>query len=220
MRDIADIADIFPPLGLRVRSGPLELRGITDDVLAALADLATRGIHPPESMPFYVPWTQAPVDELPLNFVRYHWQTRAGFSPESWDLNLAVLHGGELVGVQGFSTSDYRVTRTGETGSWLGLAHQGKGIGTLMRQTLCAFLFEHLEAEEITSGAFTDNPASLAVSRKVGYRPNGVVRKTRREGEWATNQQLVLTARELVRSPYALEVDGVTPLRRLIGLDS
>ena len=39
-----------------------------------------------------------------------------------------------------------------------------------MRQMICAFLFDHLDFEEITSGAFTDNPASLAVSRKVGYR--------------------------------------------------
>lgn len=39
-----------------------------------------------------------------------------------------------------------------------------------MRQVMCAFLFDHLA---ITSSAFTDNPASLAVSRKVGYRPNG-----------------------------------------------
>lgn len=27
-----------------------------------------------------------------------------------------------------------------------------------MRQTLCAFVFDHLDAEEVTSGAFEDNP--------------------------------------------------------------
>lgn len=217
---MGDIADLFPPLGLRVVVGPLELRGITDDVLVELAGLAARGIHAPEAMPFYVPWTDAPADELPLNFAKYHWQARATFSPESWDLNLAVFHDGVLVGVQGFSTVHYVVTRTGETGSWLGLAHQGRGVGTLMRQTLCAFLFDHLEAEEITSGAFTDNPASMAVSRKVGYRPNGLVRKTRRSGEWAANQQLVLAPEDLVRSPYALEVSGLAAFRHSIGLDS
>lgn len=37
-----------------------------------------------------------------------------------------------------------------------------------MRQALCAFLFDCLDAQEITAGAFVDNPASLAVSRKVG----------------------------------------------------
>ena len=94
---------------------------------------------------------------------------------------------------QGFTTSDYLVTRTGETGSWLGREHQGRGIGTRMRQAMCAFLFDCLDAQVITSGAFLDNPASLAVSRKVGYRPNGQRRMVRRPGEWQVNQVLVLT---------------------------
>ena len=58
---------------------------------------------------------------------------------------------------------------------------------------MCAFVFDHLDAVQITSGAFTDNPASLAVSRKVGYRENGVVRRERRPGEVATTVELLLT---------------------------
>ena len=73
---------------------------------------------------------------------------------------------------------------------------------------MCAFLFDHLDFEEITSGAFTDNPASLAVSRKVGYRENGVRRLKRREGELATNLGLVLTPGDLVRGEHPLEVEG------------
>ena len=61
----------------------------------------------------------------------------------------------------------------GETGSWLGMKHHGRGIGTVMRQALCAFMCDHLDAAEVTSAAFVDNHASLAVSRKVGYRENG-----------------------------------------------
>lgn len=217
---MTSIADALPLLGLRITAGPLEMRGITDDLLADLAALAVRGIHAPDAMPFYVSWTDASPDDLPRNFAQYHWLNRAGFGPDAWTLDLAVLHDGELVGVQGLSTSHYLVTRTGETGSWLGLDHQRRGIGTLMRQILCAFLFDHLDAEEITSGAFTDNPASLAVSRKVGYLPNGIVRKTRRPGECAVNQQLVLTPDRLVRASYPLEVEGLAPFRRLVGLDS
>lgn len=122
------------------------------------------------------------------------------------------------MGCQGLETSDYLVTRTGETGSWLSLAHQGRGIGTAMRQAICAFAFDHLEAQQITSGAFTDNPASLAVSRKVGYTTNGIVRMKRREGELAHNQQLILTRDRLVRGEHALEVDGLAALRASIGL--
>ena len=96
------------------------------------------------------------------------------------------------MGMQGLAAKHYLVTRSAETGSWLGRAHQGQGIGTAMRQAMCAFAFDHLDAAEVTSAAFLDNPASRAVSRKVGYRSNGVVRVQRREGELAERENLVL----------------------------
>lgn len=214
------IADVLPMLGLRVTAGPLELRGITDDDLVTLAELAVRGVHAPERMPFTYPWTDAELADLPLRFAQYHWRTRADFGPDAWVLNLGVWHEGTLVGVQGLNTSKYLVTRTGETGSWLGLEHQGRGIGTAMRQAMCAFVFDHLDAAEITSGAFTDNPASLAVSRKVGYRENGRIRRERRPGELATTVELVLTPEDFMRGEHPLEVSGVTAFRRSIGLDA
>jgi RimJ/RimL family protein N-acetyltransferase len=215
---VTTIADIFPVLGLRITAGPLELRGISDDDIGTLADLAGKGVHPPEFMPFSTPWTDTPPLELPLRFAQYHWGTRASFSPEHWSLNLAVAWEGVVVGTQGFNTQDYLVTRTGETGSWLGREHQGRGIGTRMRQAMCAFLFDCLEAQEITSGAFVDNPASLAVSRKVGYQPNGQRRMVRRPGEWKVNQGLVLTPATFVRGPE-ITVEGLDPVRKLIGLE-
>ena len=212
------IADIYPVLGLRITAGPLELRGISDSDIAALADLAGKGIHPPDQMPFSTPWTDTPAVELPLRFAQYHWGTRAAFAREHWSLQLVVRWEDVVVGTQGFHTQDYLVTRTGETGSWLGREHQGRGIGTRMRQAMCAFLFDCLEAQEITSRAFVDNPASLAVSRKVGYRPNGLRRMVRRPGEWQANQALVLTPETFVRGPE-ITVEGLEPVRRLIGLE-
>ena len=215
-----NIAEVFPALGLRLTAGPLELRGMTDDDLVTLGELAAGGIHEPDRMPFYHPWTLVDPSELPLKFAQYHWHGRASWSREKWELNLGVWRDGVPLGVQSVGTEDFLVTRTGETGSWLGLAYQGKGIGTAMRQMICAFLFDHLDFEEITSGAFIDNPASLAVSRKVGYRDNGVRRLKRREGELAMNLRLVLRPEDFVRGEHPLEVEGVTPLRRSIGLDS
>jgi RimJ/RimL family protein N-acetyltransferase len=213
------LADLSPMLALRIAAGPLELRGLTDDDLVRLCELAEAGVHPPEEMPFYVPWTQAPPGELARNTAAYHWRMRAEFSLDKWSLELGAWYDGMLVGTQGFHTRSYLVTRTGESGSWLGMAHQGQGIGTLMRQVLCAFLFDHLDAAEVTSAAFLDNPASLAVSRKVGYRPSGVQRLERRPGELALNQGLVLAPDDLVRAPYPLTVEGLAPFRRSVGLD-
>jgi len=212
-------AEILPLLSLRITAGPIELRGITDDVLGPLADLALSGVHDPGQMPFYVPWTAAPPQELPRNFVQYHWRTRADFSVDRWSLELAVFHGGELVGVQGISTEHYLVTRTGETGSWLAMKHQGRGIGTAMRQVFCAFLFDHLDAEQVTSAAFTDNPASDAVSRKVGYRETGW-RRIERQGRAATLKELTLMPEDLSRYDHPLTVEGLAPFRRSIGLDA
>jgi len=208
---------MLPLLGLRIEAGPVELRGITDDLLGPLADLALDGIHDADAMPFYVPWSIAPRDELPGNFAKFHWSQRSSFSERRWACDLAVFFEGELVGCQGFSTSDYLVTRTGETGSWLARRFQGRGIGTAMRQVICAFVFDHLDAEYVTSGAFTDNPASRAVSRKVGYTENGW-RRVERMGAVATVQELVLEPGSLVRYEHELRVTGLEAFRRSVGL--
>lgn len=212
------LAAVFPPFGLRVEAGPLVLRPITDDLLPALIELALSGIHAPEAMPFAVPWTDAPAEQLPTKFGQYHWGVRGSWTREHWDLQFAVERDGELVGVQGFACSNYLVTRTGETGSWLAQRFHGQGVGTAMRQAICAFLFDHLDAEEITSAAYTDNPASSAVSRKVGYLPNGVFRRTRRPGEWSPSQEWVLTPETFVRGE-PIHATGVPEFRRFIGLD-
>ena len=68
-----NLATAFPPFGLRIEAGPLVLRPITDDMLPELIDLALAGIHDPQMMPFYVPWTDAPPDRLPRDFTLYHW---------------------------------------------------------------------------------------------------------------------------------------------------
>lgn len=213
-----DLITAWPPFGVRIEAGPLVLRPITDEVLPRLIELALDGIHAPEAMPFAFPWTDAPPAELPTNYVQYIWGVRANWKREKWSLDFAVEYAGELAGVQAFFTSDYLVTRTGETGSWLSRRYHGQGIGTAMRQAICAFAFDHLDAEEITSTAYADNPASNAVSRKVGYQPNGTFRKTRRPGEWHPSQEWLLTPESFVRGA-PIRVEGVAAVRRFLGVD-
>jgi RimJ/RimL family protein N-acetyltransferase len=215
---MATVAAALPLLGLRITAGPIELRGITDDLILPLAQVASAGIHDPDFMPFYTPWSLTPPEEMPLCVAQFQWGQRARFSPARWGADLAVFYDGELVGSQGISTEDYPIARTGETGSWLGRRYQGKGIGTAMRQVICAFAIDHLDAEQITSGAYTDNPASLAVSRKCGYTENGQVTKVRM-GKRATLQNIALEPANLVRYSHELTVEGLPEFRRSIGLD-
>lgn len=211
-------AELWPPYAVRITEGDLTLAVVRDDDLPELVDLVLNGVHDPEKMPFNVPWTLEDPQTLPASLVRYYSRIRADFDPDKFDLLFAVRVAGEFVGVQGLHTENFRITRTGETGSWLGRSCQGRGLGTRMRRAICAFAFDHLGATEIMSGAFLDNPASLAVSAKVGYVPNGRMRMKRREDELAVNQKLVLTPEHFVRGA-PIEVCGAAQLRSFLGLD-
>jgi RimJ/RimL family protein N-acetyltransferase len=207
--------ELWPPFALRVTCGPLELRALRDDDLPAAVALAHRGVHPPEEMPFLHPWTDARGAELDRTFLQHHWRTRVELTPQAWALDLGVWYDGTLVGCQGVRTRDFPVTRTGTTGSWLGAEHQGQGIGTLMRQAICVLALDHLGFAEVRSEAFEDNPASLAVSRKVGYVRDGTERLVR-QGLVATNVRLTLSPDALVRPPYDVEVRGAEAFLELV----
>ena len=107
----------WPLFGLRLRTTGLELRLPTDGDLAALVDVARDGVHPPETMPFQVPWTDKESPEFERGFLQYHGGRRAGWQADSWTLDLAVCHDNELVGCQGISARDFRITRTVATGT-------------------------------------------------------------------------------------------------------
>jgi RimJ/RimL family protein N-acetyltransferase len=167
------LVDRWPLFGLRVRTPRLELRYPDDELCLGLAELALAGIHDPATMPFSVPWTEAPPDEQPRNTLQWYWRTRADLSPAKWHLDLAVVVDGALVGVQGIMAEHFAERAGVETGSWLGRDHQGRGIGTEMRRAVLHLAFAGLDAAFAETCAWEDNPTSLAVTRKLGYAPNG-----------------------------------------------
>jgi RimJ/RimL family protein N-acetyltransferase len=208
----------WPLFGLRVWTERLELRLPTEDELVDLAEVALAGIHGPDEMPFGFPWTDQPSPQFERSFMQYHWSTRASWSPEKWELGLGVWAHGELVGTQGIGATNFAILRTVGTGSWLGREFQGQGIGKEMRTAVLALAFDHLGADWATSGAFTDNPASAAVSRALGYEENGFDREAPR-GEPKEVVRFVMTA-EMWRSrerPH-VEVAGLDECRELFGV--
>ncbi|MGE6747842.1 GNAT family N-acetyltransferase [Streptomyces niveus] len=86
---------------------------------------------------------------------------------------MAVSWEGKVVGRQDLGATDFAVTGEAHTGSWLGQAYQGRGIGTEMRAAVLHLAFEGLGARSMTTGAMADNARSLRVSEKLGYRPDG-----------------------------------------------
>lgn len=216
------LADLWPPAGLALTCDDLELRYADDALLVALAELAAGGVHAPDAMPFFVPWTRGTPTEVARSVLAYNWGTRSRMGPDAWALELAVLRGGEVLGVQAISSSHYPQLRTAESGSWLGRRFQGQGVGTRMRLLVLHLLFDGLGAERATTGAFADNPASNAVTRRIGYAENGS-EMLLREDAAAVNVRYVLTREAWAARPDDQRLDvtytGLDAVRAFLQID-
>jgi RimJ/RimL family protein N-acetyltransferase len=211
----------WPLFDLVVRTPRLTLRYVDDALAVELATLAAGGIHDPDTMPFAMPWTDVPSPALELNALRFYWRSRAETSPESWNLLFAVLQGDDVVGSTSIGADGFPVVRTFETGSWLGRRFQGRGLGTEMRVATLHLGFLGLDALEARTGAFQDNQASLGVTRKLGYEPNGVTVHDRR-GMRAYIDRFRMTRQHFhdhVRR-NDVEIDGDAAVRELLGIET
>ena len=215
---VAAPVDPWPLAGLALRTPRLELRPDDDAGLRELVDVAYQGIHPPEEMPFGQPWTDADPRYLGRGVLQHHWGHRASLTPQDWTVQFLVRLGGRVIGVQSLMAVDFAVRREVCSGSWLGLRWQGAGYGTEMRAAVLMFAFDHLGARAARSGAFTDNPTSLAVSRRLGYREDGIEIWARR-GRLAEQIRLLLSAAGFAahRPPWSLEVSGLPDCLGLLG---
>lgn len=167
------LSDYFPMMGLRLRTPRLELRLPSDEDLAGLAHTALEGVHDPQEMPFLVPWTDKPPEEMAMGLVQHNWATMAAWTPENWALNMAVVHEGNVVGVQDLRARNFAVARQVSTGSWVGLRYQRRGLGTEMRAAVLHLAFAALDALEARSGVFEGNTASERVASRLGYEADG-----------------------------------------------
>ena len=218
--ELTDV-EIWPLTGLRVVSGDLELRAPDDRMLLDLARVAAQGVHREDYMPFLVPWTRGTPTQVARSVMTYQWSLRQRTTPADWAIELAVVRDGEPMGTQGFYAKDFPVTRTVETGSWLGLRYQHGGVGTRMRLMVLHLLFEGFGARHATSSAFVDNPGSAGVSRKIGYRENGVLHQAREGG--AVDSQLFVLDRadwDARRDDLRIDVtiEGLDPVKEQLGI--
>lgn len=213
---MTSIVDVWPVAGLVVRSPRVVLRTAGDDDLVALAELTTGGVHAPETMPFSTPWTRGSPGEVKQRVFQYHWQHRADWAPENWYWNPVVVVNGDIVGTQSCSARGFAVRRTVTTGSWLGAAYQGQGIGTEMRRAILHFAFAGLGAWRAETGAYEDNAASLSVTERLGYQANGdVIHEI--EGKRRRELRFVIDAETWAASHKRddIEIEGLEPCRAL-----
>ena len=176
----------WPLFDLVIRTPRIELRPPTDDDVVAIVALSDEGIHDPATMPFSVPWTDWEPPFRHRQTMQWWWRQRAEWAPEKWILGLMVSEIGPdgertLVGAQDVLADDFGRSRTVTTGSWLGRAHQGRGLGKEMRSAVLHLAFAGLGAIRAQTSAWHDNAASIGVTTSLGYRPNGDHRQLRRD---------------------------------------
>jgi RimJ/RimL family protein N-acetyltransferase len=170
------LSDHWPLRRLRLTTDRLVLRLPDEEELAALADVAAGGVHEPGEQPFLTPWTDAPPAERARKVLQSHWGSLASWSPQDWELPLGVFRDGTPIGIVALRGWDFAILREVKTWSWLGLPHHGQGFGTEARRALLHLAFEGLGAEAALTEVFQDNAGSQGVSRKLGYRPDGISR--------------------------------------------
>jgi RimJ/RimL family protein N-acetyltransferase len=210
----------YPLLGVRVTTPKLELRAATDDLLDELAELVRAGKTHAEPAPYDDPisFYEPDPDLRVARWLRAIWRRRGQVEPEFWRLYFVVVVGGRPVGEQTLTGTDFATLGTVTTFSWLSVDERGRGLGREMRAAILHLAFEGLGAREAASDAFVDNHGSNAVSRGLGYEPNG--------SEWATRrgEPALLNRWRLTRDGWErhrrddIELHGVEACRTLLPL--
>ena len=148
-----------------------------------------------------------------------YWSAYGNWRPDQWQLSFAVFVAGDLIGAQALEGTDFPALRTVDTSSFLFAPYRGRGYGKAMRRAVLGLAFGPMAAQAAISSAWHDNHASLAVSRALGYRPNGESLHRRGGGvDLMQHMRLLRKDWERVACGQQLVIDGFEPCRPLFGL--
>ena len=220
------LAEAWPPAGITIQTPDLSMRPLTEGDAAWLATVIPPDIEHNPQLPRY-PGLAEPVARR-VTALQEYWRNRGAWTRDEWCLTFGAWLRADtsgsstplLIGSQTLEGADFKRLRVVDTASLLLTEHRRKGLGKQMRRGVLTLAFGHLNAATAVSGAWHDNPASLGVSRSLGYEDNGVDLHAR--GESADVMQRVRLTRETwERSGLAtgIEVAGVEPALPFFGLD-
>jgi RimJ/RimL family protein N-acetyltransferase len=170
----------YPLLDVRVSTPVLELRGATDELLGELAEVVRAGKTDAEPPPYDDPISlyEPDPDQRVAKWMRAIWRGRGKVEADAWRMYFVVVVDGRPVGMQDLIGVNFSTLGTVTSFSWLSVDERGRGLGREMRAAILQLAFEGLGAKEAGSDAFVDNHGSNAISRALGYEPNG--------SDWAT----------------------------------
>ena len=209
----------WPLFDLRLRTGELSLRPMTEADLTQLADELPEDLEQdPAATTYDVAGARV---RRGVVVHQSYWRNYGSWRPEAWRLNFVVRDGGRLIGVQELEGNDFLTLGTVDTSSYLVAEARGRGLGKAMRAAVLALAFGPLDAEVAITSAWHDNHASLGVSRSLGYQPNGESRMERQGGRGVdVLVHLMLTRDAWLASGLAdgVEIEGFDPCRPFFGL--
>jgi RimJ/RimL family protein N-acetyltransferase len=193
----------YPLLDVRVSTPTLELRGATDELLDQLAEVVHAGKTHADPAPYDDPMSfyEPDPDLRVAKWLRSIWRSRSKVEPGVWRLYFVVVVDGRPVGEQTLTGVNFASLGTVTTFSWLSVDERGRGLGHEMRAAILQLAFDGLGAKEAASDAFVDNHGSNAISRGLGYEPNG--------SDWATRQ-----GEPALLNRWRLTADNWQPRRR------
>lgn len=205
---MTSLDDVWPLFRLRLETPRLVLRPLRDGDIPHYVESARDIVSwHGDRTPFATPWNESP--ELGPKAARWIWESRLRADSTAWMVMFGVWsHEGRFLGSQDVGAKDFPVLRTVNTGSWLRRSAQGQGFGVEMRAAALAWAFDVLGAEVATTSAYDWNAPSLAVSRRLGYEPNGEARHSPRPGVVERELHLRLSREGFRRPGWELAVDG------------
>jgi 8-oxo-dGTP diphosphatase len=114
-----------------------------------------------------------------------------------------------LVGVVGLRIAE----RTGRLGYWVGRRFWGHGVATEAAGRLARWALANLDLDRLEAGVITDNPASAAVLRRIGFRQVGLG-KDQSQARKAECEvwRFEATRDDIFRDPAPVPQDGHRPL--------
>ena len=92
---------------------------------------------------------------------------------DSYDLAITGTEGEAEVLVGSVGLRIDRAARSGRLGYWVGRRYWGHGVASEAAGRLARWAMANLDLDRLTSTVATDNPASVAVLRRVGFRHVG-----------------------------------------------
>lgn len=171
------MSSVWPLFDLTITGPTLTFRYPRDDDLAPLARIVDEIRRQPGLDWFWAAFNGED-GGLPsqTRAAQQLWRWRATWTAAQWSLPFVAVQGGQVVGVVEIFAQDFAVTRSAELAVWIDPVRQKRGHGKEMAAAGLHFLFETLRADEARWGAPSDNPASLALARSLGFIVNGITR--------------------------------------------